>query len=128
MRPETVVLLRCPVCETQPLNHVPLDVGSDGETLIGFLWCATCRNWFPVEDGILELLHGAGVYELDRAQFWNSHEKELLALGLGKGETDSSSLEAEAVRKQQEHFDWYADNENQTYSDYEASPFWRAAD
>src|SRR5262249_34141492 len=34
----------------------------------------------------------------------------------------------EAVRVQQAHFDWYAQNQRQTYSTYEATPFWRAAD
>jgi SAM-dependent methyltransferase/uncharacterized protein YbaR (Trm112 family) len=128
MNSDTVALLRCPACEARPLNHMPLEVGPDGETLRGFLWCGACRNWFPVEDGVLDLLHGTVAYEKDRARFWDSHEKDLRALGLGAGTDDRSSVEAEAVRKQQEHFDWYADNEQQTYSDYEATPFWRAAD
>jgi hypothetical protein len=29
---------------------------------------------------------------------------------------------------QQKHFDWWADENNQSYFEYEGSSFWRAAD
>lgn len=120
--------LRCPACRSQPLKEHPYEVSPDGDTRIGILWCASCRSWFPVEDGILELLHGELAYAEDRARFWNLHRESLSALGLEAGTAPGDPAHVAAVRRQQEHFDWYADNEEQTYNTYEATPFWRAAD
>ena len=92
------------------------------------MWCESCRSWFPIEDGILELLPPGLAYAEDRARFWASHAKELSGLGLAAEAPAGDAAHAEEVRRQQEHFDWYADNETQTYDAYEATPFWRAAD
>ncbi|MGH9368577.1 MAG: class I SAM-dependent methyltransferase [Thermoanaerobaculia bacterium] len=110
------------------MHHAPFEVDACGETVTGVVSCSACEAWFPVEDGILELLHGELAYEQDRARFASSHQDSLKTLGLPARTADSRNKHAEAVRRQQEHFDWYADNEEQTYSTYEATPFWRAAD
>ena len=92
------------------------------------MWCGTCRAWFPVEDGILELLPAGLAYKEDRTRFWTTHAGALSVLGLAAEAPGGDAAHAGEVRRQQEHFDWYADNETQTYDAYEATPFWRAAD
>lgn len=131
LRPETIPLLRCPACGAGRLAPEILGHFEDGAIASGVLACGTCRNWYPVEDGILELLSGALAYREDRERFWKTNEERLLRLGLEKnpaGASESADSANDAVARQQSHFDWYADNETQTYLAYEATPFWRGAD
>lgn len=89
--------------------------------------CDVCRAWFPIEGGVADFLTGDLAYAEDRARFWQAHEVELAKLGLAKDtpvEAGASALQ----RAQQKHFDWYSENEKQTYDEYERLPFWVAAD
>jgi SAM-dependent methyltransferase/uncharacterized protein YbaR (Trm112 family) len=132
VRTDVFSRLRCPACRSGSLAWREFSREGD-ELLEGVAWCETCRAWFPVEDGFLDLLTGPLAYPEERDRFWTRRAADLLALGLARGETAASGaaheLEASAqVRQQQRHFDWYAANDTQRYSDYEATPFWRAAD
>jgi ubiquinone/menaquinone biosynthesis C-methylase UbiE len=49
-------------------------------------------------------------------------------LGLQPDTAPTNKAAVEAQRIQQEHFDWYAGNDTQTYSAYEQMPFWREVD
>jgi 2-polyprenyl-3-methyl-5-hydroxy-6-metoxy-1,4-benzoquinol methylase len=63
----------------------------------------------------------------DRRRFWDAHSASLRQLGLQSfAVADQGTVKAQ--RLQQKHFDWYAGNDQQTYSSYEQMPFWRALD
>jgi ubiquinone/menaquinone biosynthesis C-methylase UbiE/uncharacterized protein YbaR (Trm112 family) len=129
VRPSDVSLLRCPACHASSLESEEFYSAADGAIADGVLWCRECRSWYPIEGGLLELLSGPLAYAEDRARFAAAHEGSLERLGLAtRPDGDGARAEDDAVRKQQRHFDWYADNPAQTYSEYEATPFWRAAD
>lgn len=103
--------------------------------LDGVMWCEQCRSWFPIEEGFLDLLTGALAYPEERDRFWSKWRSDLTALGLSHASTGESEREPTGPRaevaqalQQQKHFDWYASNDEQRYSDYEATPFWQAAD
>lgn len=103
--------------------------GSGRELLDGVVWCTNCGRWYPCEGGLLELLVEPLVYEADRARFQGEHEARLRALGLELATApENGGDRVAAIRHQQEHFDWYADNALQTYSQYEQLPFWQALD
>jgi SAM-dependent methyltransferase len=93
----------------------------------GVLWCGECKNWYPIQNGLLDLLTGALVYVEDRKKFWDTYSVQLEKIGLSSNLTvDESKKDLQSI--QQTHFDWYASNELQTYNDYEKQPFWLAAD
>jgi 2-polyprenyl-3-methyl-5-hydroxy-6-metoxy-1,4-benzoquinol methylase/uncharacterized protein YbaR (Trm112 family) len=100
----------------------------DGEIEQGVVWCAVCRNWYPIVDGLLELLPPKLAYHGDRKHFWKFHRRRLETLDIRELIDDGDSASVAAQRKQQEHFDWYASNAEQTYNSYEQMPFWRAVD
>lgn len=87
-----------------------------------------CLTWYPIENELLELLAGELSYLKDRESFWNRHRAALENLGLGPPLTSSRTGSATLQTAQQQHFDWYATNNVQTYSEYEKSPFWLAVD
>jgi len=128
MRQAVVPLLRCAACQAGDLAHVAFDLGEDGTTKDGVLYCQACGHWYPVADGLLELLTGRLSYHEDRQRFWDRFSDRLAKLGLrpdaDRGDTTSARLQA----TQQQHFDWYANNTTQTYGEYEQSSFWQAAD
>jgi len=129
LNPSFIGLLRCPACGAGSLESEAFSSAGDSAIVDGLLWCRECRRWFPIEDGLLELLAGPLAYAADRARFARDHEGSLERLGLAtRPDGAGARAEDDAVRRQQEHFDWYADNPAQTYSAYEATPFWRAAD
>jgi SAM-dependent methyltransferase/uncharacterized protein YbaR (Trm112 family) len=133
MRVEVLSRLRCPVCRSSRLAFREFLRERD-EFLEGVVWCEDCRSWFPVEDGFLDLLTGPLAYTEERNLFWRRREADLTALALSPTPTDDMKSEsaggggAAQALQQQKHFDWYASNEEQRYSDYEVTPFWRAAD
>jgi ubiquinone/menaquinone biosynthesis C-methylase UbiE/uncharacterized protein YbaR (Trm112 family) len=128
LRPETVDLLLCPACGREDLKAEVFHSDPSGDIESGLLWCRSCRSWFPLEDGVLELLSGVHAYAEDRSRFWDLHEGRLRGLGLEPDGAQAPQPGDDAVARQQEHFDWYADNETQTYDAYESTPFWKAAD
>src|SRR5204862_8292821 len=86
---------------------------------------------YPVEEGVLELLPPALCYQQDRRRFFEHWKDALrdLSLPAAPGESrEPVTAPAQQAIDQQEHFDWYADNDQQSYSNYAASPFWRAVD
>ena len=86
------------------------------------LWCS-CEAWYPVEDGLLELLVGELAYADDRQAFWDRHAERLTAIGLRPSVPSETAAPSQALQStQQEHFDWYAANDQQTYSSYEQTP------
>ncbi|MFL5925908.1 MAG: methyltransferase domain-containing protein [Gaiellaceae bacterium] len=125
---DLVDVLVCPACRASPLRHEALPI--EGESRRdGVYWCTQCERWYPEQDGLLELLDERLAYMDDRERFWAEHRDALTDLGLresppgaGIGDHDTEILH------QQEHFDWYADNPRQTYSQYEHLPFWQALD
>lgn len=105
------------------------------EVLEGVVWCEECRTWYAIEDGFLDFLTGALAHTEAKDDFWRKREADLSALGLSRAHVDGWKSElatqepgAVQARQQQKHFDWYVSNKKQRYSDYEATPFWRAAD
>lgn len=128
MRSEILRLLLCPECLASPLEHAPFSRSPDGAIDSGVAWCVHCEAWYPIEDGILELLRAPLAYAEDRDRFWKKHEARLRDLGLAKNRAGPPGPHDVATRQQQTHFDWYAANDTQTYNTYETMPFWRAAD
>ena len=133
MKAEVVTRLRCPACGASRLASKEFLREAD-EILEGVVWCEACRSWFPVEEGFLDFSTGSLAYAEERKRFSERREAELSALGLPvrpAGETGQRKEHAVNVAQalaQRHHFDWYASNEEQRYSEYEATPFWRAAD
>jgi len=95
----------------------------------GVAWCEVCFSWYPIEGGILELLPLKLAYLHDRQRFWEGHRQELEPLGLSEPVFDAiRASDVEAERLQQKHFDRFAKDEHQTYSEYERMPFWKCVD
>jgi ubiquinone/menaquinone biosynthesis C-methylase UbiE/uncharacterized protein YbaR (Trm112 family) len=127
MRYEVIPLLKCPACNTSGLEHLTFTERSSLEISDGILWCGKCKNWYPIQDGLLDLLTGSLVYIKDREHFWSIYSGQLEKIGLSQHlTTDEMKKDLQSI--QQNHFDWYASNELQTYNEYEQQPFWLAAD
>jgi ubiquinone/menaquinone biosynthesis C-methylase UbiE/uncharacterized protein YbaR (Trm112 family) len=125
---ETVLeRLCCPVCRGS-LESQAYQLSGKNEIEHGVAWCTACRHWFPIEDGLLELLPPNLAYTEDRKRFWEAHRRDLQELDLDFEGSASGPDVVDAQRKQQEHFDWYANNDTQTYSAYQQMPFWEAVD
>src|SRR5262245_31845372 len=119
-------MLACPVCSYHPLCHRAFDTDSSDGTVDGVAWCHGCWRWYPIEDGILELLAEGTAYADDRHRFWCVHQDRLAALGLKASHDLPTESGAAAQRLQQKHFDWYATNADQSYSEFTQTPFWRS--
>lgn len=122
---ELLARLRCPACAVSPLELTIID--ADGANVrTGIVWCRACAGWFPMEDGLLDLLVSPVAYVEDRRKFWRAHERHLRSLGLAP--PGHAGAGADARLRQQRHFDWYASNASQTYDQFARSPFWQAVD
>ena len=128
MRQDVLDMLVCPECGEHPLRYESFAMSGKDDILHGVVWCSTCGNWYPIEDGLLELLGSALAYVEDRASFWTTHATRLRALGLRQYASCRDQPDLEAQRRQQAHSDWYASNPQQSYMDYEQTPFWLAVD
>ncbi len=127
MRADVLSRLVCARCRQWPLESEAFSGRADGEILDGVARCAACGAWYPIEDGLLELLDAPLAYAGDRARFWHAHRVRLEALGLRPPEASGGST-VEPQRQQQTHFDWYGQNAAQTYAAYERMTFWQAVD
>lgn len=134
MKADILTRLRCPACGSTRLDSKEF-VKENDEVIEGVVWCDSCRAWFPIEEGFLDFLTGPLAYAEEKERFWKKRQTELSALGLAAPDAEKekadrkSATEGEAqALHQREHFDWYASNEEQRYSEYEVTPFWRAAD
>jgi len=125
---EALSRLACPACGKSPLQHKILEAQDDRTIQEAVVWCDSCRAWFPLEDGVLDLLMGDLAYVDDRKAFAGRRAAELRGLGLSPGAGTEASVESDLQSKQQAHFDWYAQNEKQSYLEYEQMPFWEAVD
>ncbi|MGA2770175.1 MAG: methyltransferase domain-containing protein [Bryobacteraceae bacterium] len=124
-----VSLLRCPVClaqDQQPELH-SFDHSPAGHVKDGVLVCRTCNSWYPIENELLELVTPALFYKRDYAAFTGRFSGALERLDLRPASTDRGG-DVSAQSAQRRHFDWYADNADQTYDAYQKSPFWMAFD
>ena len=128
MKPNALSRIACPSCGHGDLRASAFDEGSRDEIIIGVVDCATCSQWYPIEGGLLDLLVGELAYRQDREQFWQAHASRLEALGLRPDDGGTAEAQQDLQAVQQNHFDWYADNDTQSYSTYEQLPFWRAVD
>ena len=128
MLPDILVLLKCPVCDSHPLAHRSFATSQRGEIEIGVVWCPKCLHWYPITEGVLELLSGKLVYPEACVEFWQAHQEDLSSLGLEQYPMDIPSKDVVLQSAQQVHSDWYADNSWQTYQDYAEMPFWVIAD
>lgn len=127
MRYDVIPLLKCPICRSSDLECLTFKEYSVQEIDEGVIWCGECKNWYPIQDGLLDFLTGSLAYVDDRRKFWMAHSDQMKKNGLNPGlSTDDDKKNLQAI--QQHHFDWYANNSLQTYNEYEQQPFWRAAD
>jgi hypothetical protein len=97
----------------------------------GVLRCDHCSRLFLIEDGLVELL-GDGLRDesaclrfKERFAKALSHEG-LLDLLLNRKAEEVAGLEDQL--KQRRHFDWFAQNDTQSYNEYQRTPFWMACD
>lgn len=128
MKHNAIARLICPACGQSGLRASAFSEAGAGEILAGVAHCAACSRWYPIEDGLLDLLLGELAYREDRDRFWSTHRDRLLALGLRPDDGTVAGDERALQAVQQDHFDWYADNDTQSYAAYEKLPFWQAID
>ncbi|MBX3080380.1 MAG: methyltransferase domain-containing protein [Anaerolineae bacterium] len=123
-----VDMLVCPSCKSNTLELHIFGSTSPENGQDGVVKCTACNAWYPLEDDLLEYLTGDLAYHDDRAKFWTKYTTQLTMLGLSADRPTSQEVVQQLQTIQQKHFDWYAQNDQQTYSAYERRPFWRAAD
>ncbi|MBZ0310215.1 MAG: methyltransferase domain-containing protein [Anaerolineae bacterium] len=129
MYPEVISRLRCAHCCSENLTLETFGAAADGDVREGVIWCADCRTWYPIEDGLLDMLIGGLAYHDDRARFWHTYESRLTAQGLVPDTSAADTAAYQLQRVQQEHFDRYSGDGHIEYlSDFEIKPFWVAAD
>lgn len=117
-------VLRCPDCRSETASLALIPFTADKPIQQGIAQCMACRSWYPIEDGVLELLP-AGLRDGARRDAFLSRHGSRFA------DTPKSATAPEIhvqQKVQRDHFDWYADNEKQTYEAYQAMPVWRAFD
>ncbi|MEO8400905.1 MAG: methyltransferase domain-containing protein [Gammaproteobacteria bacterium] len=119
--------LRCTTCQGNLAWHAYSNHNKD-EIKDGIAWCESCKNWYPIEDSLLELLPPNLAYHDDRKRFFEKYRADMENRGLIVAADQEKDSSVEMQLKQQEHFDWYSQNENQSYNDYEHLPFWEAVD
>ncbi len=126
--------LICPTCLDldKDLTAQIFTDGTDGHIHDGVLICQDCHTWYPIEEGVLELVKSSMLEPNDNARFCARFTQQLSTLGLLQNQNKLSASQSEAEfsaqLKQRQHFDWYAENSEQTYNQYQASPFWVAVD
>jgi ubiquinone/menaquinone biosynthesis C-methylase UbiE/uncharacterized protein YbaR (Trm112 family) len=128
MYTEAIKLLKCPACGSADLSWHAFSQQDTEKVDDGVVWCRTCKNWYSVENGLLEFLVEELAYKADRENFIKRYAGDLERLGLNTTISTLERHDASLQIKQQTHFDWYAHNSKQSYSDYENTPFWIAAD
>lgn len=128
--------LRCPACAPAdfPLRLCDFDDASGRDpshVTNGVLVCSRCDAFYTIEDELAELVTPALQDEAARTRFVARFAEALRAhdvtVGTG-GDTASDTAAVEEQLTQRRHFDWYAQNQTQSYQEYQHTPFWRAAD
>ena len=129
MNSNLLEILICPNCDSTEFNCKILN-GSSTDIQEGIVWCAN-GHWFPIESRVLEFLRPELQYRDDRKNFQAKHQQDLKALGLLESETNAARRdpdELSLIQAQQNHFDWYAENDKQAYDSYATMPFWKVVD
>lgn len=106
MQENIVSLLRCPQCQARDFRLEIVLKDRTGDIKKGTVICRTCHSIYPIEEYALEFLPSYLSYHQNRK----------------RGKKHSPQLE------QQQYFDWYADNETQSYANYAESTFWKTTD
>jgi SAM-dependent methyltransferase len=123
-------VLKCPTCGSTTFDSKVVD-GTAEDIREGIVWCEN-RDWFPVEHRTIEFLPPDLQYHADRVAFQQKYAQELRALGLlespAPNDRSRTPHELNLVQVQQQHFDWYAENDKQAYDSYAAMPFWKIVD
>jgi ubiquinone/menaquinone biosynthesis C-methylase UbiE/uncharacterized protein YbaR (Trm112 family) len=121
--------LLCPSCRSEklPLKMIPFRESQES-IMDGILVCPFCSAWYPIQDSLLEFVIPSLLDRAGLKQFFNTYAKELAASNCSMPVIDIVDNNLEAQVKQREHFDWYATNEQQDYTSYQNTPFWRAID
>lgn len=133
MKTTTTELLICPTCDSTKLKLHALKTHTGNHVETGIVYCDR-GHWYPIEHEVLELLSPSLMYKEDRAEFARIHGSTLESLGLSadrpvesvQGQENTETVTA--IHAQQEHFDWYAKNDAQSYDEYSHMPFWEAVD
>jgi ubiquinone/menaquinone biosynthesis C-methylase UbiE/uncharacterized protein YbaR (Trm112 family) len=108
--------------------------GTAGHIQDGVLTCEGCQAWYPIEGDLLELVESSLLDPRDHVRFCARFKRQIEDLKLSsnqdKGTTEPSASDEDlsAQLKQRQLFDWYAENSQQTYDDFQNTPFWVAAD
>src|SRR5579862_2745717 len=101
----------CQVCRGS-LRWQVFKRSNPGQIEDGIVWCIACGYWYPIEDSLLEFLAADLAYTADRDRFWEKYRTQLEAIGLHP--VGNSGQTSGPQRTQQEHFDWYANNNEQS--------------
>lgn len=124
--------LICPTCKNAAaeLNLHVFEEGRGEHVKDGILVCPSCASWYPIEDHVLELLPPNLAYSDDIQKFYDRFTSAINNADIDKVSTKQTTAETNDTPQltQREHFDWYAENSQQTYDEYESMPFWRAVD
>lgn len=121
--------LRCPACgdPSAQLRVTVFRLGDEGHVDDGVLVCPACAMWYPIEEGLLELVAPALRDQLALGRFRERFAGELAAAGATETAGDATAEGCEAQVKQRQHFDWFAEAST-NYDAYQHTPFWRSAD
>jgi len=128
MRTDIIKSLICPDCFSGRLHEEIFDLFNNEDINNGVLVCNNCRNWYPIENGLLELLVEPLCYRNDRLAFCRNFSRELKGLGCGFPNIHRGELDYSEQLKQQKHSDWFAVNPECTYTAYQNMPFWKVVD
>jgi ubiquinone/menaquinone biosynthesis C-methylase UbiE/uncharacterized protein YbaR (Trm112 family) len=122
--------LICPTCRDprSDMGVHSFQDGSDGHVHDGVLICSLCREWYPIEDEVLEFVRPEMLYPEDAVAFERRFASRLAALGCKSHELARTPHDEDTEqRKQREHFDRYAESLEPGFQDYTRSIFIQAA-
>ena len=119
----------CPNCHSDDFEIEEIDLFKNGDIENGLLICKSCNEWYPIEEGVLELLVRPLRYENDRLKFIHTFKDKIRSADL-MDQPDATRQQAgyNDQIKQQQHSDWFTENTQQTYSAFLEQPLWKAYD
>jgi SAM-dependent methyltransferase/uncharacterized protein YbaR (Trm112 family) len=136
MLEQIIQYLCCPNCRSTGFDLVlkPISRDQHGHVEEGLLLCTAKGCWFPISDGVLELVSGPLADAELLETFAQRHRAFIQSLG-SNGLTIHPHQRSSVMKdgfeqqlKQRTHFDWYAENETQSYLEYQKMLFWRLFD
>lgn len=105
-------IARCPACHRKSLR-----VNSR------IVRCVTCNSWYPIINGVIELVPVKSAYREDRKALWEEIGDRF---GLKYDGKTVKISKPQSIQRQ--HFDSYANSSTQSYNLYESMTFWRVVD